>query len=278
VAIFGIEGISKFENRRKLLNTKTIDIPGLLITFNGLVNKLLKAKPSDYKRFIKLDDACEELDLRDAYDKGGQDFKWAENVDIFFIFTHGNNDGNNALLAYNNEKNEWDGNSKTWKLGDSNMLKWLVLLGCTTINLKNPLGYSQIFANLHEICGFYELFTYSDDIGEDLGKDLGHNLTEGDTVADAWLDAATESDYNTGAIVISAEHRDTWNNGKPKWDNTTMNQDHLSGHGFTCKNISSQDKGWLCSKWVEWYIDKRVKKTRSIEQPQPKLELEISDF
>jgi hypothetical protein len=83
VAIFGIEGISKFENYRKFfkLDKKSnTDIPDLFITFEGLVKKLRASNPKHYKRFIQFDDACEELDLHDANDQGGQDFKWAQNT------------------------------------------------------------------------------------------------------------------------------------------------------------------------------------------------------
>jgi len=55
-----------------------------------------------------------------------------------------------------------------------------------------------------------------------------------------------------------------------------MNLDHLKGHGYTCPNVTAQDKHWLGVKWVEWYIDKRVKKTTGIVQLPPKLiQLEI---
>lgn|GEM_PF-3247899 len=279
MAIFGIEAISKYDNRRKNYadDTSVITV-GVYAQNNALVKKLLHSKPKpDVKRYIKVETDCEELDLHDMNDNGGQDLKWAENVDIFFISTHGHNDGTNAVLAYDNNRNEWDGNSKNWKLGDSNLLKWLLLFSCTTVNLKNPLGFWHVFENLHELCGFYEDLFLSDKIGDDLGSDLGQKLIDGETtVADAWLEATTESDYNTAAVVISAENQKTWNNGKPIWNDTTMNLDHLKGHGYTCPNVTAQDKHWLGVKWVEWYIDKRVKKTTGIVQLPPKLiQLEI---
>lgn len=282
VAIFGMEVITDFAAfMQNHPNAVGGNVPQLFIGSDRLVKKLFASKPKHYKRFIKVDNACEELDLHDMNDQGGQDFKWAENVDIFFVWTHGSNDKTNAELFFNNKKNEWISNSKTWNLGDSNLLKWLVLIGCRQINLENPRGLGHVFSNLHEICGFYENMSADDTISEDLGNDLGHNLTKGDTVADAWLYGSTESDYNTAAIVVSAEHFDTWNKGNPFWHASTMNNDHLSGHGFTCSNIPKHDVGWLGVKWIEWYNPKRkrVTKTKEIRNPEyGKIELEIGEL
>src|SRR5690242_9277455 len=102
-----MDGITKFDQHNKIVhpNPPLLDIPPFLIGINNLAKKLLGSKPKpDYKRFINLDNACEELHLHDAGDQNGQDLKWAENVDIFFVWSHGNNDGSNALITYNNNK------------------------------------------------------------------------------------------------------------------------------------------------------------------------------
>ena len=273
MVIFGIEGISKYNNRKKnYKDDSPIITDAVYACLNALAEKLLHSKPKpDIKRFFQPEEWCEELDLRDMGDQIGQDFRFAENVEIFFIFTHGTNDGTNAILSYDSKKNEWDGNSSLWKLGNSNLLKWLVLISCSTVNLKNPLGFWHVFENLHQLCGFYELIAVGAINGEDMGIELGQKLTNGvTTVADAWLDGTTESDSVTAAVVISAETQKTWNNAKPIWNDTTMNLDHMTGHGFTSPNVSPQDKHWLGVKWVEWYVNKRIKKNTGTVQLPPK--------
>jgi len=268
MAIFGIEVITKFDKYREFSGKPSIDLPYGINKANGLLKKLREA--GHYKRFYKtVDSDCHEIDLRDK-SFGGSDDKWAENVDLFFIDTHGGNNNSETVLTYNIKKDEWEGKSSTWKLGQT-ILKWLFTLSCTTISLKNPLMCWNIFEGLHEYCGTYDLLTYTNLNAEEVGKDIAENLTDGHTVANAWVDGITDDWINNFPIVVSAEKQDTWNNSDPKYDLTTLNLDHLPEHGFQCPKVSPEDKYWLCYMYKKQYV-----KVTSYQIP--KWELVVGDL
>jgi Family of unknown function (DUF6345) len=260
VVTFGIEGISKFDNHNKWnhehgtpTDSNLWDLPQIFNECNGLYHKLRKAGHTGL--FYYTDNDCWERDLRPKeiglglHGKAiaGIDDKVADNVELFFISTHGAMDGSKetTVLYYNIDKDDFLGLSGNWKLGDGK-LKWLIMSSCGTINIKNVAPWHTIFHKLHEICGAYSLFYAF----EDLGEDLGEELVDGHTVADAWLSSTQKHVFNP-AVVIAAENEKTWNNGKPLWNLTTINNDHLSGHGHTVPDISKSDVFWISKYWVE---------------------------
>ena len=169
---------------------------------------------------------------------------------LFFILTHGNNESGNALLAYNIKTNEWLGNSSTWKLGNNYNLEWLLIYGCETINLNNPLSFWDRFQNLHQICGAWDNM-WDGITTDEVGEDVGDNLTDGDTIADAWIDGVSDWWVDNHPIVVAAELESTFNNGNFIWSQTTMNNDHFWGHGSTVNDISPTEKFWLSWRWAE---------------------------
>jgi hypothetical protein len=249
MATFGIEGIRYFENFRNSGAGNADDLTYVFNICNGLDNKLRESGHT--RTFYWANDSCWEIDLRDASSGGGGiDDQWADNVDLFFLLTHGNHDGNDAMLAYDIRINEWIGHSSTWKLGNNTQLEWLLIYGCKTVNLNNPLGHWDRFQRLHELCGAYDDMWDSPSTDE-VGEDIGDNLTDGDTVADAWIDGVSDWLLDNHPIVIAAERRDTYNNGNFVWSETTLNNDHFWGHGNTVSDIYPTDKYWLSWMWAE---------------------------
>jgi hypothetical protein len=84
-----------------------------------------------------------------------------------------------------------------------------------------------------------------------VGEDVGDNLTDGDTVKDAWIDGVSDWWVDNHPIVVSAERLSTWNGGNYDWPNTTLDRDHLWGHGTTVSDILPADKYWLSWSWAE---------------------------
>ena len=150
MARFGIEGICYFDKLRASgVVSKADDLTYVFNICNGLDREL--RNKGHTRAFYWANDDCWEIDLR-SVTAGGIDDNWADDVDLFFINTHGNNSGGNAILAYNVKRNEWIGNSSQWRLGNKN-LEWLLIYGCHTVDLGNPLSFWHIFQRLHEFCG-----------------------------------------------------------------------------------------------------------------------------
>lgn len=179
----------------------------------------------------------------------GIDDDWADDVDLFFILTHGKNDAGNALLTYNVHHNAWLGNSARWNLGTDN-LEWLLVYGCHTVDLGNPLSFWHIFQRLHQFCGSWETM-WDGHTTDEVGEDIADNLTDGDRVADAWIDGVSDWWLDNHPIVISAERSETFNGGNFDWPNTTLERDHWWGHGTTVGDILPGQLGWLSWQWAE---------------------------
>lgn len=254
MATFGIEVITNFDKYRKFSKSSTHDLPYAHNEANSLYKKLRQA--GHIGLFYFTDNDCWERDLRsktigirgEGLTVQGIDDKMADNVNLFYIFTHGTNDGKFTHLTYNSVKESHDGISIYWRLGDGK-LKWLIMASCSTINPKNLLSWLHIFENLHEICGAYKIFFGF----EDMGEKLGQKLIDGHTVTDAWLDSTQSLFWRlyNPSIVVAAENQKSWNDGKPLWALTTINNDHLLGHGTTMPDISNKDIRWLSYIWVE---------------------------
>jgi hypothetical protein len=247
MASFGIEGIRYFPNLRATgLVTKAEDLTYVFNICNGLDRELRNAGHT--RRFYWANRDCWEIDLHSS-GLGGADDDWADDVDLFFILTHGNNDAGNAILAYDIKINEWIGNSGNWRLGNVNC-EWLLIYGCKTVDLANPLSFWDVFQRLHQLCGAWDNM-WDGVTTDEVGEDVGDNLTDGDTVVTSWIDGVSDWWVDNHPIVIAAERESTWNGGAPLWASTTMNRDHLWGHGTTVGDIFPASKFWLSWRWAE---------------------------
>lgn len=246
---FGIQGIRYYNEVNKephLLKEKATENWWTWNICNGLHYKLLKAGHSE--KFYDGDKDCWAIHLNDPSLKaGGIDDNHADDVDLFFIYTHGNKYNDKPMLLYNVKKDDWLSYGIHWKLGNKR-LKWLMLQSCSVINLKNVMACIDIFDGLHGICGAYDL-TYPIEEG---GRDLGEYLTDIDmTVADAWFEA--RSDFwskDNHPIVVCANDKYAYTKGNLINFLSTIN-DYLTPSGFIAKEIPRSQIVGLHWVWVE---------------------------
>lgn len=246
MATFGIEGIRHFSHARAA-GWDASDLTYVFNNCNGLDNAL--RSHGHTRSFYWAETDCWEIDLNDT-SKGGIDSDYGDNVDLFFISTHGNHWDGHAVVLYDVARNNFVGDSHNWLLGNNWNLEWLLMYACETLNLSSPLDYWDIFQRLHKICGAYDLMWDGWTVDE-CGEDTGNNMTNGNTVAESWIDGVSDWWFDNHPMVIAAERADTWHSGNPDWGNTTMYCDHLWGHGTTVSDISPSDKYWLSWRWSE---------------------------
>ena len=254
---FGVEGIRYFDQLRA--NNPGIKANDLTYTYNitnGVYNKLTGAGyPNNF--YWAGSDAW-ELDLHKAED-GGLDESMADDVDLFFINTHGRNDSGIISLGYNSNMNKWIGNSQDWKLGDNWDLEWLVIYGCDTIARPNGIdiddatflsAYDPRFFRLHEILGAYDSM-WDGWTTEEVGRDFADNLLDGDTIKYSWVDGVSDWYVDNHPAVISAERPETWHGGDPDYSSTTIENDHYHGRGVVTADIPHDQIGWYRIVWEE---------------------------
>jgi hypothetical protein len=248
MASFGVEGIRHFSNLRAAgAVTKADDLTYVFNICNGLDEQLRDAGHT--RSFYWAETDCWEIDLRDR-SVGGIDDAWSDNVDLFFILTHGGYWDGQAHLAYDIQRNQWLADSSTWRLGDNTQAEWLLIYGCHTVNLANPVEHWDVFQRLHIFCGAYDNM-WDGITTDEVGEDVGDNLTDGDLVGSSWIDGVSDWWVDNHPIVIAAEREATWNGGSFDWPNTTQYRDHLWGHGATVGDIFPAEKYWLSWRWSE---------------------------
>lgn len=248
MARFGIEGVRHFSALRASGVAKADDLTYVFNVCNGLDESLRSA--GHQRAFYWAERDCWEVDLR-ATTEGGIDDDWSDDVDLFFIFTHGGYWDGQAHLAYDVAHDGFIGDSSRWRLGNDN-LEWLLIYGCHTVDLadSHPLDHWNVFQRLHEYCGAWDNM-WDGTTTDECGEDVGDNLTDGDRVSDAWIDGVSDWWVDNHPIVIAAERQSTWNGGHFVWSQTTMDRDHLWGHGTTVADIPAADKAWLSWRWSE---------------------------
>jgi hypothetical protein len=248
MASFGIEGIRHFSHLRSSGTvSKAEDLTYVFNICNGLDRELRNA--GHVRRFYWAETDCWEIDMQDI-SLSGIDDDMADDVDLFFILTHGTHTDGNARLAYDIQRDDWIGSSADWRFGDNWNLEWLLIYGCQTIDRGNPASFSNIFQRLHMFCGAWGDM-WDSITTDEVGEDVGDNLTDGKTVAASWVDGVSDWWLDNHPIVLAMERESTWNGGNFDWPNTTMNRDHLSGHGTTVSDIYPEDKYWMSYWWAE---------------------------
>jgi len=245
MARFGIEGIRYFGNARAA-GFGADDLTYVFNICNGLDEQLRGAGHT--RAFYWANTDCWEIDLRSTT-MGGIDDDWSDDVDLFFLLTHGRHDEGVASLLYNVRVNEWTTTSSTWRLGNDN-LEWLLVYGCHSVDRGNPVSFWDIFRRLHQFCGAWGDM-WDGITTDEVGEDVGDNLTDGDTVVESWIDGVGDWWVDNHPIVIAAEREATWNGGNFDWPNTTLDRDHFWGHGTTVADIFPSDLFWLSWQWAE---------------------------
>jgi hypothetical protein len=258
---FGAEAVEHFENARKAIEgLYAPELFGSIGITNGFVKSLMEAGYPN--RFHWNDVDVWEADLR-SIEIGGLDSSMSDDVDLFFIATHGRNvEGIIELLCGSvygeihttpEEGIKWIARSTDWKLGNRD-LEWLAIYSCHTVELEDFIAqgfsrYQNIFYGLHLILGSHKDMIFGQSyIG--LGKNFADNLLDGDTVASAWLSGINEKNDNHPA-VLSAERESTWNRSSIDWSSTTMQRDRYWGRGEVTSDIKRESLYWIGVRWVE---------------------------
>lgn len=247
MAMYGVEAIRYFSNAR----AAGYDGADLTYTYNrsnGFNSKL--SSDGNTQMFYWAGDNVWETDIRDR-DKGGDDEDWVDNVDIFWIETHGNHtsDGN-AYLLYDTPQANWTIDSSQWQLGEDWNAEWIMAYSCDTVDLNCVTGMWNIFAGMHIYCGAWDLM-WDGITTDECGEDVGDNLISGDTVSDSWIDGVSDWWVDNHPITVCVGDAATWNNGNIRWDLSALNRDHLWGHGDVSPDLSPSQQACLLWRWAE---------------------------
>lgn len=248
MATFGVEGIRYFKNARRNGISNSGDLSYTFNRCNGFDKKLRSAGHS--RSFYWANRDCWETDIRDD-DQGGDDANWVDNVDLFWIETHGSrtSDGQTTLF-YDTPRNEWFTNSGNWRLGENWNAEWIMAYSCKTINRKKVIGLLNIFAGLHIYCGAYS-YMYDGFITDECGEDVADNLTDGDTVSESWIDGVSDWWVDNHPITVCVGDDTTWNGGNIRWNRSYLNRDHLWGHGNVEPDLPPSKIACILWRWAE---------------------------
>jgi hypothetical protein len=239
----GVEGIGSFHDFNAnvtRLRKKTVDLKYVYNVTNGVWG--LSRGLSDDFYFVQ--DGCWEKDLR-SYAIGGLDNIYADDVDLFFIETHGNHARPTMLLTYDTEEDDWYGYSSDWHLGDRD-LEWLALHACLTIDRIDYAKQCHPFMHgLHMVLGFHGL-AWDSWTTEEVGRDVRDNLKDGDTICHAWLDGTSDWWHDQEAAIVSAE-----DGALNDWSDSPAKKDHWWGYGSVTDDIAHGDITWIGLHWRE---------------------------
>lgn len=248
MARFGIEAIRYFPNARAADVSTAGDLTYTFNRSNGFREQLMDS--GHQQSFYWANTDCWELDIRDS-NQGGDDVNWVDNVDIFWIETHGNRTSNgNARLLYDTPQNNWRTFSNEWQLGENWNAEWIMAYSCKTVDRNNVSGLWNIFAGLHIYCGAWDNM-YDGITTDECGEDVGDNLTDGDTVCEAWTDGVSDWAVDNHPIAVCVGDAATWNNGNIRWDLSFLNRDHLWGHGNVEPDLPPSRQACILWRWAE---------------------------
>jgi hypothetical protein len=247
-ASFGVEAIRHFGNARSNGVSSAADLTYTFNRSNGFDRELRSAGHA--RSFYFADQNCWENDLEDT-GSGGDDLNFADDVDLFWIETHGNHtaDGQ-ARLLYDVPQDQWRTFSGTWELGEQWNAEWIMAYSCDTAALPTITGLWNIFAGLHLYCGAWSEM-WDGITTDECGEDVADNLTDGDTVSEAWIDGVSDWYFDNHPVVVGPGTRAAWNGGQIRWELSPHNTDHLWGHGAVSPDLTPAQQGCLLWRWAE---------------------------
>lgn len=248
MARIGIEGIRYFGNARAAGVSTAADFTYTFNMCNGLRDELEAADHTVVFYWGNTD--CWETDIRDT-DQGGDDVNWVDDVDLFWIMTHGNHEPDGqARLLYNTPHANWRTYSGEWQLGEDWNAEWIMAYSCHTVDLDNVPGIWNIFAGLHIYCGAWGDM-WDGVTTDECGEDVGDNLTDGETVSESWIDGVSDWWVDNHPITVCVGDAATWNGGDIDWGRSHLNRDHLWGHGEVLSDLPPNEQGCLLWRWAE---------------------------
>lgn len=247
-ATFGVEAIRHFGNARANGVSTAADLTYTFNRSNGFDDELRSAGHTRAWYWSEQD--VWENDIQDA-SGGGDDRTWVDDVDLFWIETHGNHtaDGQ-ARLLYDVPRDQWRTFSGTWELGEDWNAEWVMAYSCDTAPLGTLTGLWNIFNRLHLYCGAWGEM-WDGLTTDECGEDVASNLTDGDTVSSAWIDGVSDWWVDNHPVVVGPATSQTWNGGNVIWSLSPHNRDHLWGHGSVSPDLSPSQQGCLLWRWAE---------------------------
>jgi len=247
MASFGVEAIRYFSHAR----AAGYGADDLSYTFNRANGFDSKLRAHGHQRqFYWANTDCWETDIRDS-DGGGDDRSYVDNVDLFWIETHGNHtaDGQ-ALMIYDTPQTGWFTYSGQWQLGENWNAEWVMAFSCKTVDRGNVGGLWNIFAGMHIFCGAWDSM-YDGSTTDECGEDVADNLVHGHTVSHAWHDGVSDWWVDNHPITVCVGDAATWNNGNIQWDRSHLNADHLWGHGNVNADLPPSRQACILYRWTE---------------------------
>ncbi|MGC5225379.1 DUF6345 domain-containing protein [Micromonospora sp. DT81.3] len=245
---FGVEAIRHFANARASgPDSKAADLTYTFNRSNGFDRELRNAHHA--RAFYWTERDVFENDLHDS-SLGGDDANWVDNVDLFWIETHGNNVNGVPIMLYDNPVDDWLTWGNTWELGEAWNAEWMMAYSCHTVDRNNVTALWPIFKGLHLYCGAWENM-YDGITTDECGEDVADNLTDGDTVASAWIDGVSDWSVDNHPIVVGPATAAAWNGGNIRWNLAPHNTDHIWGEGSTAPDLAPAQQGCLLWRWAE---------------------------
>ncbi|MES2760450.1 MAG: DUF6345 domain-containing protein [Pseudomonadota bacterium] len=248
MARFGVEGIRYFNHARAAGVSTAGDLTYTFNRANGIDGKLRSAGHT--RAFYWANTNAWETDIRDA-DKGGDDVHWVDDVDLFWIETHGNHEADGrARLLYDTAQTNWRTFSDQWQLGENWNAEWVMAYSCDTVDRNRVSALWNIFARLHIYCGAWGTM-WDGTTTDECGEDVGNNLIHGDTVCQAWHNGVSDWWVDNHPITVCVGDAATWNNGNIRWDRSTLNRDRLWGHGNVEPDLAPARQACILWYWTE---------------------------
>jgi hypothetical protein len=226
----GVEGIENFDGKicDKLAHCKycwNID--------NGVWQ--LAGGPSSF--YLPQDEVWAADMMSGAQPGGGAD-RWADNVDLFFIQTH----GSVSDLSYNVAVPGCDLDPTQVRLGKQ--LEWLAMYSCSVIDLNNVVGqWYDVMQGLHMVLGAYGLVWYGWTL-EECGRDFASALKRGRSMSSAWFDGFTDWWACNKLAIVSAEEDAT-----PPF---VLDNDGWWGYGSVGHDVPHDNIGYMQWVWIEY--------------------------
>lgn len=247
MARFGVEAIRYFSHARAAGIDTAGDLTHTFDRANGLDGKLRAAGHT--RAFYRANGAVFETDLRNGAQGG--DRHRADDVDLFWIETHGAHDGaGHTMLLYDVPAAAWLGNSAAWQPGEGRRHEWLMVYGCDTVALDANAGLWNVASGMHLYCGACGPMWDGITTGE-CGADVGDDLIHGDTVAQAWHEGVCDGWLDNHPVSVCVGDAATWNGGDVRWALSILNVDHVWGHGDVTADLPPDEQACLLWMWTE---------------------------
>ncbi len=201
-------------------------------------NKMRAAGYTGSHSFIYGNDLAWETDYKRAA-LGGSENSWVDNVDIFFVHSHGNYNNTTGVgsiwIPWNHTDTSVVPNDCWWSWGDKDV-EWIGIKTC--LSLKD-LGWGSCMNGVHIIAGFTTLSASVEFGGYWADQMLGLQwpfgwLREPKTVSQAWFTTCDARTSGAKARVLAEDWRHfndkVWGRGGPAYgdvvDNVFYVQDH----------------------------------------------------